>query len=254
MSNISYKEIIDICHKEKKDDYKLYYYHRLLSLPITKFFYRLNIQANTISISMIILSVVSFIFMIIGINTIFWIGFFLSFVAFLFDKIDGDLARLYGVDNIKGAVYDFFYHRCSLFLFYFGIGIHFSYQNEYMIVIAITAGSLANYIEEMQLVSYRIFSHKYLMKKEKLNIYQKIKYKEPTYFKVLKVFRMQLFLYYYFIAAYFLNIMIDGSVYIFMLISLVSLVIYIIFQIYSTMKYNFNNDIYKLQKYMKAKE
>ena len=68
MSNISYKQIIDICHKVKKDDYKLYYYHRLLSLPITKFFYRLNIQANTISISMIILSVVSFVFMIIGIK------------------------------------------------------------------------------------------------------------------------------------------------------------------------------------------
>jgi len=253
MNNITYDEIIAICHRTKKTDYKLYYYHRLLSLPFTKLFYKLNIQADTISISMIVLSVVSFIFMIFENNNFFWIGFFLSFMAFLFDKIDGDLARLYGVDNIKGAVYDFVYHRVSLFLFYLGIGIHFKYENEYMIVIAASAGFVANYIEEMQLLSYKLYAHKFLDKKEKLKISELKEYHEPIYFKVFKVFRMQLFLYYYFIFAIILEYFFNDIVFIFISVSLIGMLFYTIYQVYSSMNYTFDNDIYKLNMIVKEK-
>jgi phosphatidylglycerophosphate synthase len=254
MNNISYREIIKSCHKTKKEDYKLYYYHRLLSLPLTKLFYKLNIQADTISIAMIILSIVSFVFMTFENTSMFWIGFFLSFMAFLFDKIDGDLARLYGTDNIKGAVYDFVYHRFSLFLFYLGIGIHFSYQNEYLPVIAATAGFISNYIEEMQLLPYRVYAHKYIIKKENINLNVSVQYNEPFYFKVLKIFRMQLFLYYYFILAFIMDIFLNNAVYIFMLIALIAMTIYSIFQIYITIKYKFDQDIFLLDRSIKGEK
>jgi len=247
MNTISYKEIIDRCHGVKKDTYKLYYYHRLLALPLVKYFYRFGISADTISISMILLSILSFFCMIYGNSMMFFIGFILSILAFLFDKIDGDLARLYGVANIKGAVYDFVYHRFSLFLFYLGIGIYYSDQNSYMVVISATVGFISNYIEEMQLLPYRVFAHKYLSKGESIDIKESMEFKEPIYIKGLKVFRMQIFLFYYFAFAIFLNSFLSNVVFYFMLFALVGTVIYSIAQLYIMMKYMFDFEINKLK-------
>mgnify|MGYP001943155034 CR=1 FL=1 len=251
---ITYKDIIEKCHSEKKKDHNLYYYHRFLSLPFTMLFFKLKVKPDVISISMILLSFVSFGLMIIENRIVFWLGVFISFLAFLFDKIDGDLARLYNVANIKGAVYDFVYHRISLFLFYLGIGIHFSYQNQYMIVVAASCGFIANYIEEMQLLSFRIFAHKYLIKKENIIIPRKLKkIKEPVYIKLLKVFRVQLFLYYILIFAVLLNLYIDNSVFYFTCIALFCMTFYSILQVFYSMKYTFDKDVKRLIKKSKKK-
>lgn len=246
MNKISYKEIVEKCHKTKKDTYGWYYKHRLLSLPLTKIFYNYNVQPNSISIWMIILSLISFILMINDNNIIFWIGYFMAFIAFLFDKIDGDLARLYSMDNIKGTVLDFTYHRISLFLFYLGIGIHFSHENNFIIVIAAIAGFLANYIEDMQLLSYRVFAHKFLEKNEKLDLSEFKKVNESKYTKILKLFRMQLLLFYYFIFGIIINYYFGVELSIFMGIALLGLSVYSIYQIYFILKYSFDNDINKL--------
>jgi len=249
LKQIRYKDIINKCHSSKKDTYKWYYYHRLLSLPLTKMFYYLNVKPDTISISMIILSIVGFFLMIFENNILFGIGYFFMFLAFLFDKIDGDLARLYGVANIKGAVYDFIYHRFSLFLFYLGIGIHFSYENQYIIILAALNGFIANYIEEMQLLPYRVFSHKYLLKGEKLpDLNQKISLMENKFFKILKLFRTQLLLFYYFLIAFVIYYLLNFSITTFMFIAFIGLFIYSIYQIYFMMKYQFDNEIYNLKK------
>ena len=217
-------------------------------------FFKLKVKPDVISISMILLSFVSFGLMIIENRIVFWLGVFISFLAFLFDKIDGDLARLYNVANIKGAVYDFVYHRISLFLFYLGIGIHFSYQNQYMIVVAASCGFIANYIEEMQLLSFRIFAHKYLIKKENIIIPRKLKkIKEPVYIKLLKVFRVQLFLYYILIFAVLLNLYIDNSVFYFTCIALFCMTFYSILQVFYSMKYTFDKDVKRLIKKSKKK-
>jgi phosphatidylglycerophosphate synthase len=252
MSSISYKQIIDKCHKSKKKSYKFYYYHRLISLPFTKYFYIRNIQADTISISMIVLSVTSFILMIFESSQIFWYGLFLSFISFLFDKVDGDLARLYGVDSIKGSIYDFVYHRFSMFLFYLGIGIHYSYQSAYMIVLAASAGFIANYVEEMQLLSYRVFAHKFLKNNEKIILKQFYEFNEPVYIKMLKLFRIQLFLYYYFIIAILFSSVFYLTVVHFMSIALLSLIIYVVYQLYYSINYSFDNDIFLLNKRIKG--
>ena len=251
---ITYKELIDKCHSEKKKDHNFYYYHRFLSLPLTLFFFRLKVKPDVISISMILLSFVSFGLMINENKVFFWSGVFASLVAFLFDKVDGDLARLYKVDNIKGAVYDFVYHRVSLFLFYLGIGMHFSYQNEYAIVIAASCGFIANYIEEMQLLSFRIFAHKYLIKNENIIISQKkLKDKEPIYIKALKVFRIQLFLYYFLIISLLLEFYIKNAVFYFTVLALICMILYSVVQVYFSMKYTFDRDLKKLIEKSKEK-
>lgn len=204
---------------------------------------------------MILLSFVSFGLMINENKVFFWSGVFTSLVAFLFDKVDGDLARLYKIDNIKGAVYDFVYHRVSLFLFYLGIGMHFSYQNEYAIVIAASCGFIANYIEEMQLLSFRIFAHKYLIKNENIIISQKkLKDKEPIYIKALKVFRIQLFLYYLLIISSLLEFYIKNTVFYFTVLALICMILYSVVQVYFSMKYTFDRDLKKLIEKSKKKE
>lgn len=218
------------------------------------FFYRLKVKPDVISISMILLSFVSFCLMVNESKLLFWSGVFVSFLAFLFDKIDGDLARLYEVNNIKGAVYDFVYHRISLFMFYLGIGMHFSYQNEYMIIIGASCGFIANYIEEMQLLSFRVFAHKYLVKNENIIIpKKKAKIKEPIYIKALKVFRVQLFLYYFLIISVLLEFYIKNAVFYFTTLALICMTLYSVVQVYFSMKYTFDKDVKKLIKKSKKK-
>ena len=218
------------------------------------FFYKLKVKPDVISISMILLSFVSFGLMVFENDILFWFGVFVSFLAFLFDKIDGDLARLYKVDNIRGAVYDFVYHRISIFLFYLGIGIHFSYQNEYMIVVAASCGFIANYIEEMQLLSFRIFAHKYLFKNENIiTTEKKVKAKEPIYIKMLKIFRTQLLLYYFLTISVLLEYYINNVVFYFVSLALCCMLLYSIFQLYFSVKYTFDEDVKTLIEITKKK-
>ena len=245
----TYKELIEKCHSNKKNDFNLYYYHRLISLPLTILCLKLKLKPNTISIAMILLSIMSFVFMINKSEAFFCIGVVIAFIAFLFDKIDGDLARFYQMDNIKGGVYDFVYHRLSLFLFYISIGIHFSYQNEYFIIISAFCGFLANYIEEIQLLSYRIYSHKYLLKNENIvRVYNSDEFKEPRYIKIMKIFRMQIFLFYYLIFGILLNIIIPSAIFYLICIAFVSMLCYSIIQLFNIMTRTFDNDIEKLIK------
>ena len=245
MKNITLKEIINAAHTEKSKRNKIYYWHRLLSLPITKLMFFLGIKPDSVSISMIIVSFVSFLFMISENYFIFLIGFALSFLAFLLDKVDGDLARLKGVDNTKGAVYDFVYHRISLFLFFLGIGIHFSQGDITLVALSAIAGFLANYIEEAQVLSFRVYAHKtlYLNEKIKIATYERKTPKYFEYFKILKVFRMQLFLYYYFILAIFFENIYSNSVMLFMASSILAMTFYMLFQVYLIQQYSFDNDI-----------
>lgn len=249
MPKITNKEIIEKCHSSKNTSLKLYYWHRLLSVPITNFFYRCNIQPNFVSYSMILLSFLSFILMCLDSYVFFWIGYALAFLAFLFDKVDGDLARLYGLDNIKGSILDFVYHRYSLFLFYLGIAIHYSHESNYIIIMASLAGFIANYIEEMQLLPFRVYAHKFLVKRE--NISGILKSKEMRYpflIKLLKSFRVQLFLFYYFLIAIIANKILGIGVDIAMFVASLSLIIYSVYQLFVVLYYSFDNEINILEK------
>lgn len=246
MQTISFKEIVNRCHDNKRNSYSLYYKHRLLSLPLTKIFYSFDVQPNTISISMILLSLLSFFFMLNEAQTMFFIGYILAFLAFLFDKVDGDLARLYSIDNLKGSVFDLFYHRISLFLFYLGIGLHYSYESSHIIIIAAVAGFLANYIEEMQLISFRVFAHKFLLKGENIGLRDVEFVPEFKLLKLLKIFRFQVFLFYYFIVAVVVNIQFDIQVTRFVEVAAAGLCVYSVYQIFYVHKISFDNDINEL--------
>lgn len=251
MTHITYKEIIARSHYKKLKQNKLYYWHRLLSLPITKVFFALGVKPNSVSMMMILLSLISFICMVNQSLILFSIGFLLSFIAFLFDKVDGDLARLNSEDNVKGAVYDFVYHRLSLFLFYLGIGVHFSDSSYLIVSISAFAGFLANYIEEAEMLSFRIFSHKVLLLGEKYSstsLYTEKKSSSFRLFKILKLFRMQVFLFYYFLLVFLCEFFYSGSVFLSIIFATFALSVYAVFQIFFIHTNSFDIDLAKLTK------
>ncbi len=245
--SISFKEIIERCHKKKSADYQVYYWHRLISVPITYLFFKLRVSPNAVSIGMVILSIISFFYLIEADKISLFYGFALSFLAFLFDKVDGDLARLYGVASIKGTIIDFVYHRFSLFLFYLGIGVHVYSDNIWVVVVAASCGFIANYIEEFQLLPYRVYAHKLIDQDELFLDAKSGNATEPFYWKLPKVFRMQLFLYYYFGAFFILEMLFNTSfVYEAMIVALISMSLYSVYQVYFIHQHAFSKIILEL--------
>ena len=133
-------KVLSFCHQTKRKKSKIYYLHRLLSVPLTILFFRLKISPNFVSFMMVVLSILGSFLMCIDSQEVFCTGFFLCILSFFLDKVDGDLARLYGVDNVKGALLDFVYHRFSLFLFYLCISIHFSSVHQFIIPLGASCG------------------------------------------------------------------------------------------------------------------
>jgi phosphatidylglycerophosphate synthase len=254
MNTITLKEIANKCHQNKKSGNRYYYYHRLLSLPFTKLFFSLNVTPDTISISMIILSIVSFIFMSKSGNQSLTIGFILAILAFLFDKVDGDLARLYKVANVKGTILDFVYHRLSMHLFYLGLGIHFNDDSNIILITAIMSGFLANYIEEMQLLPHRVFAQKYLVQGEEYIHPANAELHSVNPLRVLKVFRMQLFLFYFFGLGAILESAFNNAILIFLIASFIALALYSVTQLYTITKNSFDYAFSTLLKTINRKQ
>jgi hypothetical protein len=76
--------------------------------------------------------------------------------------------------------------------------------------------------------------------KTQMDIYER---KILKYFKILKVFRMQLFLYYYFILAIFFENIYSNSAMLFVASSILAMTFYMAFQVYLIHQYSFDNDI-----------
>ena len=111
------------------------------------------------------------------------------------------------------------------------------------------AGFIANYIEEMQLLPFRVYAHKFLVKRE--NISGILKSKEMRYpflIKLLKSFRVQLFLFYYFLIAIIANKILGIGVDIAMFVASLSLIIYSVYQLFVVLYYSFDKEINILEK------
>ena len=191
---LTFAEIKSKCHGTKSKAPSLYYVHRLIALPITFMCHRAGIRPDTISITMVLVTLLSFLSMLSSRSEALLCGFILAYVAFLLDKVDGDLARLSDTANVRGVILDFVYHRLNVFCLCLGVAIH-HFDGDYMIIaIGASCGFLANYIEEAQLLANRAYAHKVLEHGEEVRT---IRYAGPSNYeklKVLKFFRVFIFL------------------------------------------------------------
>ena len=101
----------------------------------------------------------------------------------------------------------------------------------------------------MQLLPYRVYAHKFMKKRENIsNINRSKEIRYPLIIKLAKSFRVQLFLFYYFLIAIIASKVSGITVTLAVLISLLCLTVYSIYQIFVVQYYYFDKEIKILEK------
>jgi phosphatidylglycerophosphate synthase len=104
------EEIRAICQRGKEVDPGWYRIHRRISIYLTWALLHTSIKPNQVSLIMMALGMVGAVMLAsteIGINAI---GFAVLYLAFLLDKVDGEIARYRGLQSIKGILLDRVHH------------------------------------------------------------------------------------------------------------------------------------------------
>lgn len=191
------RQIEQICHQQKAQKRTWYHLHRRISTPITWLLYRCGVTPNVVSASMLWVGLAGSTLLVPTQVPLNIAGLLLIYLAFLLDKVDGDLARLRGCIGSQALILDFAYHRITLFAFYAALGGHayLATQDAVGLVAGFVAGFLANYAQDAQLYPYRIYAQKQLIMQEGWRLapapQQRREVREKP-IKVLKVFTSQL--------------------------------------------------------------
>jgi phosphatidylglycerophosphate synthase len=193
-------DIEQVCHREKVHKRSWYYFHRRLSIPLTWTAYRLRLSPNLVSFAMLVVGLAGNMALASTERPINILGLGLVYVAFLLDKVDGDLARLQRRTGSQAMILDYAYHRLTLFTFYGALGVH-----SYLIsgapvglIAGSLAGFLANYVQDAQVYPYRIYAQKVLCSREGWSIGPLVPERRrelrESPWKMIKLFTSQLLL------------------------------------------------------------
>jgi phosphatidylglycerophosphate synthase len=122
-----FKQNIDLSLRERyKGSYAIYYalyVTHFLSIRIVRFLYNKRITPNQITVFSIIMSFVSAYSFSIGSNVSCLVGAFLLELFYIFDSVDGQLARAKGLSSHGGKYLDVFCNFLVPPVVLFGIGI-----------------------------------------------------------------------------------------------------------------------------------
>ena len=145
-------ELRRVAQAGKVDDPRWYRVHRGLSIHLTRVMLRAGFRANQVSGLMMAVAAAG-----AALLASLWpaanlVGFALLYLAFLLDKVDGEIARLRGAQSARGILLDRFHHRIVEPAIFAAAALH-----EYRLtlsVVPVAAGLvtmlLANAIEENQ--------------------------------------------------------------------------------------------------------
>ena len=104
-------ELRAICQAGKNGDPGWYVIHRKISIYATWLFLRVKLPLGIVSVSMMGLGIAGAV--LVALRPWQWnvVGFALLYLAFLLDKVDGEMARYLRVQSVRGILLDRFYHR-----------------------------------------------------------------------------------------------------------------------------------------------
>ncbi len=109
-------ELREICQSQKINKPKFllaigYTWHRRLSIYITYILLSIfpRITPNTISFSMIIVSIIGCTSLLPGIRNLSIAGMLIVYLGFLLDKCDGEVARYKKINTLRGVYLDELY-------------------------------------------------------------------------------------------------------------------------------------------------
>jgi len=137
-----------------------YRIHRRLSIHLTRLALALGMKADHASYAMMLAGLAGAALLVPAHPLVNVLGFAVLYLAFLLDKVDGELARLQGTQNARGIFLDRMHHRLVEPCLFLAVALH-----QYRVagdVIPLSLGFvvvvLANAIEENQhLVPYIVF-------------------------------------------------------------------------------------------------
>lgn len=104
-------ELRAICQAGKQDAPGWYLIHRRLSIYITWALLHTPIRLNQVSLLMMFCGVAGAALLVPRRLEINAIGFLVLYLAFLLDKVDGEIARYRGASSVHGIQLDRFHHR-----------------------------------------------------------------------------------------------------------------------------------------------
>src|SRR5881396_3880170 len=152
-------ELRRVAQAGKDDDPRWYRAHRRLSIHLTRLMLRANFRANQVSGLMMVMAAAGAALLTSLSPAVNVLGFALLYLAFLLDKVDGEIARLRRTQSARGILLDRFHHRIIEPTVFAAAAFH-----EYRLtssVAALVAGLvtmlLANIIEENQQLAPFIF-------------------------------------------------------------------------------------------------
>ena len=145
-------ELRRIAQAGKDVDPAWYRMHRGISIHLTRAALALGLAPNQVSIAMMIVGIAGAVLLASHDRGANLLGFLLLYLAFLLDKVDGELARLLGRSSGRGVFLDRLYHRLVEPSMFIGVAVHeFGLTGH---VVALVAGFatvvIANVIEENQ--------------------------------------------------------------------------------------------------------
>lgn len=250
-----------ICQAGKEGDPGWYRIHRRISIYLTWLSLHTRVTPNHISLLMIVVggtgaALLSFVQLWVNL-----LGFCLLYMAFLLDKVDGEIARYRRMESVRGILLDRVHHRLVEPLIFLAAAYR-EYQmtsSVGVLVAGLLTMLLANSIEEHQNLSPRIFM-KYL---KQVGAPPKVRIRAPspiltraiTLLKPLKGLRMFIVVLPLLALVYGVEWMTDRPVTKYYLYtSLAALFVYLVFQVYYYFVFKLDEEIASIAKYFPGSE
>ncbi len=145
-------ELRPICQAGKHTDPGWYRIHRRLSIHLTWALLHTRITLDQVSLLMIACGVAGAALQAFGGLAVNAAGWVLLYMAFLLDKVDGEMARYRRQESVTGILLDRFHHRLAEPLLFLAVGVHeYRLGGAVVALVAAFATMLAaNAIEETQ--------------------------------------------------------------------------------------------------------
>lgn len=113
-----------IAQRGKDQDPGWYRMHRRVSIHLTRVALRLGLRPNPVSLGMMAVGVAGAGLLVPRAPALNLLGFAVLYLAFLLDKVDGELARVRGTESARGIFLDRMHHRLIEPLLFMGVALH----------------------------------------------------------------------------------------------------------------------------------
>jgi len=128
----SIEELRRICQKESVEDAFCRLFFRNISIRITKYFVRTRITPNQITVISFLFGVLAALCFAMGEYAYLIVGAIFFLLSFIFDLVDGEVARVKSLQSLRGAWLDPLLDIVGTGLLFFGIAFGLQTRTDYV--------------------------------------------------------------------------------------------------------------------------